>query len=97
MVSRNRPGVSCVGGAAEEPIEALLVASTEIRAYLAVSAIENVERTVVLSRSHVVNVILHLHLDAVAFVVLAAFELLVSILLRQARQRPLLDRLPISL
>jgi len=52
----------------------------QILTYITVAAIKYVEWAIVVSGLHVVHIVLHLHLDAVALVVLAAFELLISIL-----------------
>lgn len=48
---------------------------------LAKGTVEDVEWRVVVVVTHVTDVILHLHFNAVTLVVLAAFELLVAILL----------------
>lgn len=47
--------------------------------YLAKIAIKNIQRTVVLSRKHVMHVILHFQLDVVSVIVFAAFELLIPV------------------
>ena len=57
--------------------------------YLTEAAVEYVERAVVRGGAHVLDVVLHLHLDAVAVVVFAALELLVAVLLGQPLERPL--------
>lgn len=66
-------------------------------AYFTVSAVENIQWTVVFCRTHVIDIILHFHFDAVALVVFAAFEFLISVLLCQSWQRPLFICLPIGL
>lgn len=50
--------------------------------HIAISTVEDVQRTVVGGAAHIFHVIFHLHLHAVAFIVLAAFELLISVLFR---------------
>ena len=62
--------------------------------YVCIAAVENVEGTVVNSRLKVVQVILHLHLDAVAVVVFAAFELLVPVLFAQPLKKWESTRVP---
>jgi hypothetical protein len=56
------------------------VAPTMVRRinYLAEFAIENIKRAVVTIVLHVTYEVFHLHFDAIAFVVLATFERLIS-------------------
>lgn len=60
----------------------------------AVGRVEDVQRTIVSGVFHVVDIVLDLHLDRIAFVVLAALELLVAILLSQSLESPLGLRFP---
>ena len=58
------------------------------KTYVSVVSVEDVERrVVVMDVSEVVGQVLHLQLHAAAVVVLATFELLVSVLLRQTLKR----------
>lgn len=71
--------------------------SSYLMTHLSESRIENIQRTVVLGRAHIIDVILHLHLDTISLVVLATLELLIAVLLVQSLQRPFLQRLPVML
>lgn len=64
---------------------------------LSETAVEYVQRTVVRRGLHVINVILHLHLDAVSFVVLPAFEFLIPILFGQFAVGPFVVGSPVDL
>ena len=48
---------------------------------IAEGGVEDVERTVVICRRHVIHVILHLHFDAEALVVFATFKALIPVFL----------------
>lgn len=56
---------------------------------LAKTAVKDVEGAVVTGRFQILHVVLHFHLDRVAIVVLAAFELLVAVFALESLQGPL--------
>lgn len=66
-------------------------------ANLAEATVENVQRTVVLRLSHVFHVILHFHFNAIAFIVFATFELLITVLFVQTIHCPFLQCFPVVL
>ena len=71
--------------------------TTTMQTYLSKSAIKDVHWTVVHAVLHVLDIVLHLHLDRVAVVVLTALELLVTVfscqtLARVERQRKRRER-----
>lgn len=66
-------------------------------AHLTKIAIKNIQWTVILRSPHIMHIILHLQLNTIPLIVLAALEFLVAIFLRQPIQRPLLVRIPILL
>ncbi len=51
--------------------------------YIAITAVKDVQRAVIISGPEVVHVVLHLKLDAITLVVFTALELLVSVLFGQ--------------
>lgn len=61
---------------------------------LAETAVKDVEGAVVTGRFQILHVVLHFHLDGVAIVVLAAFELLVAVFAFESLQGPLFPRRP---
>lgn len=61
---------------------------------LTVTAVEDVERTVVMRGLHIFNIILHLHLHRIAIIVLPTLEFLVTVLALQAFQGPFLPSRP---
>ena len=65
--------------------------------YIAITAIKNVERAVIIRSPHVIDVVFHFHFDRVALIVFAAFELLVSVLFRQPFQGPFVAGGPVIL
>lgn len=58
------------------------------------TAIKDVEGAVVTGRLQILHVVLHFHLDRVAIVVLAAFELLVAVFALESLQGPFVSAGP---
>lgn len=67
------------------PISEFNDAGAILPTYLAEVAVKYIERTIITVCIHIMNEVLHLHLDIVAEVVLAAFKSFVPVRLQEVR------------